>query len=197
MGAVAVVSKARGRGGRLPTSEDTMLNKKIQERLNDQINHELTAWYFYLGASNYFEAASMKGFAHWMRVQAEEEQLHATRYIGYVQTRNGKVTLKDVKAQPEGGKSVLAIFETALKFEEKTTKGINDVAQEALAHGDHATYQFLQWFIGEQIEEEASLHYIIDKIKQLGDSAQDLFLLDRELATRPAPTPPPAGNNAA
>lgn len=168
-----------------------MLKEKIQEALNKQLNAELFSSYLYLSMSAYFESINLKGFAHWMRVQTQEELVHVMKYFDFLIERGGKAILSSIESPPTEWASPLAVFEHAYQHEQKVTGLINDLVNLAISEKDHATNNFLQWFISEQIEEEASADEVVQKIKLMGDASGGLFMLDRELAQRIF-TPPTA-----
>lgn len=168
-----------------------MLKEKIQEALNKQLNAELFSSYLYLSMSAYFESINLKGFAHWMRVQTQEELVHVMKYFDFLIERGGKAILSSIESPPTEWASPLAVFEHAYQHEQKVTGLINDLVNLAISEKDHATNNFLQWFISEQIEEEASADEVVQKIKLMGVASGGLFMLDRELAQRIF-TPPTA-----
>ncbi len=168
-----------------------MISDKMQDALNKQVNAELYSAYLYLAMSAYFESISLTGFANWMRVQAQEEQTHAMKIYDYIHETNGRVTLTAIDSPPSQWSSPLDAFENVLKHEQKVTGLINGLVNLAIAEKDHATNNFLQWFVAEQVEEESSADAIVQKLKLVGDARGAIFMLDRELGTR-AFTPPVA-----
>ena len=161
-----------------------MIKEKIQDALNEQINAELYSSYLYLSMSAYFESINLKGFASWMRVQTQEELVHAMKFYDYLIERGGKVVLSSIESPPTEWSSPLAIFENAYQHEQKVTGLINELVDLAIAEKDHATNIILQWFVSEQVEEEASADEVVQKIKLMGDARGGIFMLDRELAQR-------------
>ena len=168
-----------------------MLSEKVQEELNKQLNAELYSSYLYLSMSAYFQSVNLSGFANWMRVQAQEELAHALKFYDYVNERGGRVVLRPVEAPLSEWDSPLAVFEHVYRHEQKVTGLINKLIDLAVKARDHATNNFLQWFISEQVEEEASADEVVQKLKLVGDDASGLFMIDRELAQRVL-VPPPA-----
>jgi ferritin len=168
-----------------------MLKEKMQGALNSQVNAELYSSYLYLSMSAYFQSISLLGFANWMRVQAQEELVHAMKFYDFINERGGRVQLQPVEGPPMEWSSPLDVFENAYKHEQKVTGLINDLVNLAVKEGDHATNIFLQWFVTEQVEEEASADEVVQKLKLMGDAAGGLFMLDREMAQRVF-TPPAA-----
>lgn len=160
------------------------MKESIEKALNNQINAELQSAYLYLSMSAYFESINLKGFANWMRIQAQEEVGHAMRFFKFIFDRNGRVTLHSID-KPEGTwKSPLDAFENVYSHEQKVTGLINGLVDLAKKENDHATQNFLQWFVGEQVEEEASALEIVEKLKLIKDSANGLLMLDMELSKR-------------
>jgi ferritin len=168
-----------------------MLSDKMEKALNGQLNAELYSAYLYLSMAAYFEAAALPGFANWMRVQVQEELLHATKFFDYVNGRDGRVTLAAIDGPPTEWDSPPAAFQHVLAHEQKVTGLIDGLVNLAAAEKDHGTHNFLQWFVGEQVEEESSANAVLQKVKLAGDSGGGMFMVDRELATRVF-TPPAA-----
>jgi len=161
-----------------------MIKKKIENALNKQTNAEMYSSYLYLSMSAFFESANLKGFAHWMRIQAQEELVHALKFFDYVHGRGGTVTLTAIDAPPIKWQSPLAVFDHVFEHEQKVTGLINDLVDLAISENDHATHNFLQWFVAEQVEEESSADEIVHKLKLVGDARGGLFMLDKELGQR-------------
>jgi len=152
--------------------------------MNQQVNAELYSAYLYLSMAADFEAENLHGMAHWMQIQAKEETGHALKFFKYIVERGGRVTLTAVAAPPTQWDSPLAVFEQVYKHECHVSSLINKLVELAAAEKDHASEVFLQWFINEQVEEEANASEILHQLKMVGDSKQGLFLLDRHLAQR-------------
>lgn len=167
-----------------------MLKKKIEKAINDQINAELYSAYMYYSMAAYFESQSLKGFAHWMNAQAIEEMFHASKFATFVSERGGRVLLKAIEAPPTEWKSPLACFQAVYKHEQHVTDLINRIMALAIAENDYATSNMLQWFISEQVEEEASADEVVQKLKLVDKTEGGLFMLDLELAKRPFKVPP-------
>jgi ferritin len=168
-----------------------MLNSKIQDALNAQVNAEIYSSYLYLSMSTYFESNNLKGMTNWMQIQAQEELSHTMKFIDFINDRGGRVVLTAIEAPETNWDSPLAAFEQAYAHECKVTSMIGALVDLAIAESDHATNSVLQWFVTEQTEEEASAQEIVDKLTMLGDSGPGLFMLDGELAQRVF-TPPTA-----
>ena len=162
-----------------------MIGRQMQDALNGQCNAELYSSYLYLSMSAHFLAAGLPGCASWMRVQAQEELVHAVKFFDFVSGRGGRVLLAPIEAPPAEWPSPLAVFEATYRHEQKVTGLINGLVDLSLRESDHATSIFLQWFVTEQVEEEASALDVVQRLKMLGESRDGLFMLDRELATRP------------
>jgi len=161
-----------------------MISERMQEALNGQLNAELYSSYLYLSMAAYFLDQNMGGCASWMRVQAQEEDMHAMKFYNFINERGGRVVLKTIDGPPTEWDSALAAFEAVLEHEQKVTGLINELVELALAEHDHATNIFLQWFVTEQVEEEDSANDVIQQIKMVGGAEGGLFMLDRELGQR-------------
>lgn len=161
-----------------------MISKKVADAINSQINAELFSAYLYLSMSAYFHDINLPGFAKWMEVQAGEECLHAKKFYDYLAERGGRVLLKPIDGPDTEWKSPRDVFEATYKHEQKVTGLINDLTNLAIEEKDHATAIMLQWFVSEQVEEEASASELLERIKLVGDSGNGLFMLDRELGQR-------------
>lgn len=161
-----------------------MIGKKMQEALNQQINEELYSSYLYLAMSAYFEAENLRGFAHWMQVQAREENSHAHKLYHYLFERGGRVTLKAIAEPQAAWDNPLAAFKAAYKHEQHITGCINDLVGLSRSEKDYATEVFLQWFVKEQVEEEAHADEIVQMLKMIGEAKHGLFMADRQLAGR-------------
>lgn len=160
------------------------MNKKMEKALMKQINEEMFSAYLYLQMSAYFESIGLKGFANWMMVQYKEETDHAMKIYRYLLSRGCEIELFEIVKPQNKWESPLHSFEETLKHEQHITKCINDLVDIAEEVKDRATYNFLQWYIDEQVEEEENDREIIDKLKLIGDSKNALFMIDKELATR-------------
>jgi ferritin len=163
----------------------------MQAAINSQINAELYSSYLYLAMAAYLEDISLSGAANWMKIQAQEELLHATKFFDYVHERDGRVVLKAIGEPPREWDSILDVFESAYAHEQKVTALINDLATIAEQERDRASMSFLQWFIDEQVEEEASAKTIADHLRMVQGAPHAVFMIDRELGQRVF-TPPAA-----
>ncbi len=160
-----------------------MPTKRMEEAINDQINFEIFSANIYLSMVSYFESQGLPGFANWMRAQYKEEIFHAMKMFDYVLEAGGRATLTAIDAPPQDWDSPLAAFENALAHEKIVTGRINNLMEVAQEEKDHACQIFLQWFVSEQMEEEATVSDIVNKLKLVSDGGA-LFMLDRDLATR-------------
>jgi len=168
-----------------------VLSEKMVEALNKQVNREIYSAYLYLSMSAYSTSKELKGFANWFMVQYQEEMVHAMKIYDYINDQGGHVKLLAVEQPPTEFGSPLEMFEKTLEHEKFVTKCINDLVNLAIKENDHATNIFLQWFVTEQIEEEANDNNIIAKLKLVGKEGNGLFMIDKELVMRVF-TPPVA-----
>ncbi len=167
------------------------INQKINDAINNQVNAELYSSYLYLSMSAYLESQSLKGFANWMRVQAQEELAHTMILFNYINERGGRALMQPVDGPQTDWDSPLAVFENVYEHEQKVTGLINDLVDLAIAEKDHATNNFLQWFVKEQVEEEDSASDMVERVRRVGDSGNALYMLDNELAARVFKMPSP------
>ncbi|MGI6393160.1 MAG: ferritin [bacterium] len=161
-----------------------MLNKKIEKIINEQMNFEIYSGYIYLAMSAYMDSIDLPGFANWMRAQWEEEFYHAMKMYNYLVERGGRPVFSTVPEPPKTWKSAKAAFENALEHEQIVTGRINDIMDAAIKENDHATKSFINWYIDEQVEEEASVDSIIKKLNLMKESGHGIFMLDKELGER-------------
>lgn len=160
------------------------MKKKIEQAINDQIQAEFQSAYHYLAMSAKFEEMSLKGFAHWLKVQWEEETMHAMKFYTFLLQRDGQVELKALKKPEITFSTPLEAFEDVLKHEQYITERIHKLYDLASKERDYPLQTLLNWFVDEQVEEEDNAREIIKNLKLIGDSASNLFLLDRELGHR-------------
>lgn len=161
-----------------------MISDKVEKAFNDQIQEEMFSAYLYLAMAAWFETLNLRGFASWMRVQFQEEQFHAMKFYSHIIERGGSVKLQALDAPPAKWDSPLAAFEAALKHEQHITGCIYKLVELAQDKKDYPAVAMLQWFVTEQVEEEANAEEICHKLKLVGDNAGGLFILDRELGMR-------------
>jgi ferritin len=163
-----------------------MLNKNVQDAINEQIKNEIYSAYLYLAMAAYSESANLPGFAHWMRVQFREEMEHAMKMFHYISERGGRVLLQAIPQPPAEFESALDVFQKTLAHEQHVTALIHNLYALALKENDYATQMFLQWFITEQVEEEKNATEIVNLLEMIGGHPQGLIMLDRQLARRGA-----------
>ncbi|MEI7811901.1 MAG: ferritin [Ignavibacteria bacterium] len=161
-----------------------MINERIQKALNDQVNTEIYSWYLYLSMAAHFEHINFNGFAKWMKLQAQEEMTHAMKIYDYLNQVNAKVVFDKIETPPTEWVSPLALFEEIYNHELKITDSINKLTDLAIEVRDHATNNFLSWFVNEQVEEVATTELILGKLKFIGDNHSGIFFLDHELGKR-------------
>ena len=161
-----------------------MISAKIEKAMNEQLNYELYSSYIYLSMAASLERQGLPGFANWMRVQTQEEVSHAYKFYHHILERGGKVTLTQIDGPKTDWPDALSAFEEALEHERKVTARINNMMTLALDEKDHASATFLQWFVNEQVEEEATADEIIQKLKLASEYKAALFMMDKEMETR-------------
>lgn len=161
-----------------------MISDTMCEALNEQFNAELYSSYLYLSMSAWFSERSLSGFASWMRIQTQEEVFHAMKIYDYILERGGSIALAAIEKPENDWKNEVDVVREVVAHEAKVTAMVNNLVEVALAEKDHATNIFLQWFVTEQVEEEASVGDVLGRVKMIqGDSAA-LFALDLELGKR-------------
>jgi len=171
-----------------------MIGKKLEQALNEQVNAEMYSAYLYLSMESFFKLLNLNGFATWMRVQTQEEMMHAMKIYDFIIERGGRVLLKPIEGPQTKWDTPLAVFEAVSKHERKVTSLINNLVDLAIGEKDHATNSFLQWFVNEQVEEEASADEVVQQLKMMESAPGGMFMLDRELGQRVF-TPPAQNSN--
>lgn len=161
-----------------------VIKEKVAKAINKQINAELYSSYLYLSMAAHFQALNFTGFSHWLKLQAQEENGHAMKFFEYLIDRGAKVELTAIDAPKAAWKSHLAAFEDVYAHELKVTQLINDLLELAQSENDAASAAMLQWFVTEQVEEEANASAIVEKLKLIKDSTNGLLMLDHELGER-------------
>ncbi|UBM57938.1 ferritin [Marinilongibacter aquaticus] len=161
-----------------------MISKKMEQMLNEQYNKEIFSAHLYLSMCSYFLDRDLDGFANYFKVQSQEELMHAEKQFVYLHDVDGKITMQQIDAPPSEFHSTIDCFERTLAHEKEVTKGIYGLVKQALDEGDFATHTFLQWFVTEQVEEEASVKALLMKLKMIGDNTSALYLLNDELLKR-------------
>jgi ferritin len=161
-----------------------MISKKMLDALNNHLNEEFYSSYLYLSMATYFEDKNLNGFASWFKLQAQEEWAHGMKIYDFINQTGGKVSLKAIKAPKTNWRSIKDVFKETLAHEKYITGLINKLVGQAIQAKDYATNNFLQWFVNEQVEEEATVEEILNKLELIGDAKSGLFMLDRELGFR-------------
>lgn len=160
------------------------LSRKLAKALNDQVHMEFHASYLYLSMAAWLESKNFRGMARWMRMQSEEEKAHAMRIFEYLIERGERATLQAIEAPKASWTAPRAAFEDSLKHEQRVTASIHALVDLAARDKDHATALFLQWFVQEQVEEEASVSEVLSRFELVGAAGPMLYMLDRELGSR-------------
>ena len=161
-----------------------MISKKMNELLNGQLNFEFHSAYLYLGMANYAASLGLNGFSGWFKFQGQEELAHAIKFYEYIQQQGGDVVLGAVAAPSQKYTAAAQLFEESLKHERKVTKTIKGLAGAARKEDDYSTEAFLNWFLTEQVEEEAQLMDILQKLEIGGKTGNSLLILDGILGQR-------------
>ena len=161
-----------------------MLTERMEKAINEQINAEMYSAYLYLSMSAYFEDKGLKGFAKWMYIQNQEEITHAMKFFHYVNERGGRIKLTAIEVPDFTWDSPLAVFKQSLEHEKHVTSLINNLVSISLEEKDYATHSMLNWYVDEQVEEEANATEIVNKLELIGDEKTALFMLDKELHAR-------------
>jgi ferritin len=156
----------------------------MQEALNRHVQAEVASSYLYLAMSAWCEAKSWKGFARWLRVQSDEELAHAKKSLDFLLARGGEARLGAIEAPAASFASVNDVFEKVLAHEREVTAFVNDLCSAAQQEKDRATEIFLQWFVSEQVEEEARVAEIVDRLRMIGEKSSAALYLDKEYGKR-------------
>jgi ferritin len=160
------------------------MNPRVLEAINRQINSELSASYAYLAMSAYCDAHKFTGAASWLRLQSQEEQMHAMKLFDFVLARDQRVELQAIERPTSDFRSVAEVFERALQQEQEVSRQIDSLYEVAFNEKAFAAVAELQWFLTEQVEEEKTAREIVAKFKMIGEDAASLLDLDRELGAR-------------
>lgn len=160
------------------------MKENVLKELNKQINEEMYSSYLYLSMAAYFENSNLKGFAHWMKKQAEEENSHAMKFFKHIVERGSRVRLDAIQTPKIEWASPIDAFQDSLKHEQHITGRINLLVELAKNEKDNATFSMLQWFVNEQVEEEANVGEVVEKLKMINNTQGILLFLDAELAKR-------------
>ena len=161
-----------------------MISKTLEKAINEQINKEMFSAYLYFAMAAYFDNENLEGMAAFMKKQSQEEVGHAMKFYNYVNERGGRVILEALEKPASDFKGPKDIFEQSQKHERFITDSINKIVDLALKENDHATREFLNWFVAEQVEEEATMDKIVSQLKMIGDSGQALIMMDVHLGKR-------------
>ena len=168
------------------------MNQRVVEAINRQINSELSASYSYLGMSTWCERQKFVGAARWLRLQSQEEHMHAMKLLDFLLARDGEVQLRAIQAPQSPFASLLDVFERALEQEQEVSQQIDSLYETAFTEKAFAAVAELQWFLTEQVEEEKTGREIVTKLKMIGNDPPSLLEMDRELGARTAAPAPPA-----
>ena len=166
-----------------------MISEKMQSELNEQVNKEFYSAYLYLAMGAYCTKIGLPGFAHWMRLQYEEENMHVTKMYDYILDQGGDIHLKQIEEPAQEFGTPLEIFEKTLEHEQFITRSINDLMGLAIEERDYATQTFLQWYVSEQVEEEANVHDVLNPLRMVGNDKGGLMMIDQNLGGRAAAAP--------
>lgn len=161
-----------------------MISNDLQKALIEQLNKEYHSAYIYLGMSAYCSKEGFNGASSWFLIQYQEEVAHGMKLFKYLEDQNVHITLPNIEAVKVDYDSLLNVFEASLTHEQTMTKNLNNLSDLAMKEKDHATYNLLQWYVTEQVEEESVVQGIIDHIKLVGDNGYGLFTIDKDLAAR-------------
>ncbi len=161
-----------------------MISKTLETTINNQINKELFSEYYYLSMASYFNSVGLDGFENFFLIQVEEERFHAMKMYRFVNERGGRVILSQIDTPKTEFTSPLEVFQLAYEHEQFVTKLINELMDVAIAENDHAAKSFLNWFVDEQVEEEASMETIVNQLKLIGGEGNGLLMLNKELGAR-------------
>ena len=161
-----------------------MLKDEVANALIIQLNKEFQSSYIYLGMSAYASKKGLAGCANWFLIQYQEELTHAMKFFKYLENHQVAINLPEIKKANVEFESILDAFQKALEHEIYMSENINELSDLSMKNKDHATYNLLQWYVTEQVEEEVALNTIIDKMKLIGDNGYGLYVIDQELATR-------------
>jgi ferritin len=165
-------------------SAQTPMKSAVKEAVSEQIKHELYSAYLYLSMAGSFEVANLPGFARWMRKQSEEEREHGMKFFDFLLDRGEQVQLRAIDEPPYAFRSPLDTFEQALEHEKEITSRIHSLYDLAVQENDYPAQVLLNWFVGEQVEEEKSATEVVERLKMAGEDGAALLLLDRELGER-------------
>ncbi len=161
-----------------------MISKKLEKAINEQIKHELYSEYLYMSMQAWFAGENLDGMASWMEAQSQEERFHAMKFFRYLLDRGGKIELKALEKPPVDFKNPLNAFKEALRHEQFVTGKINELMDLACEENDHASKSFIQWFVDEQVEEEATAEGIVRQLEMIKDNTAGIYMINAELGKR-------------
>lgn len=161
-----------------------MINQKVQEKLNQQVQKEFYSAYLYLSMAAYFLDKNLDGFANWFNIQAQEERDHAMLIFNYINRVGGRIELQQIDAPPVEFKSIGEVLEMTLEHEKMVTQSIYDIVDAAIEERDHKTNSFMQWFVNEQVEEEENAEKNLGDYEIIKDDGRGIMMLDREMGSR-------------
>ncbi len=173
------------------------MNKRIEDALNDQVQKESSSSQFYLAMASWAENSGLNGTAQFMYQHSDEERFHMLKLMKFVNERGGKAVVPAVEQPPKAYDSLEHIFELLLEHELSVTASINNVVDVCLQEKDYSTHNFMQWYVSEQLEEEALARGMLDKLRLIGGDKGGLYLFDRDLEKLVAQTPAPGANEKA
>lgn len=162
------------------------MNKRIEAALNDQVHKESSSSHFYLAMASWAENNGLNGTAKFMYQHSDEERFHMLKLIKFINERGGVATVPAVEQPPKTFDSLERVFELLLEHEIMVTSSINDVVDVCLQEKDYSTHNFMQWYVSEQLEEEALARGILDKLRLIGGDKGGLYLFDRDLENQAA-----------
>lgn len=171
-----------------------MLSERLQQNLNEQIKHELFSAYYYLSMAAYCDDQTLEGFAHFFKVQAEEEEFHAMKIYNFINEKGGRVYLLGIDQPPHHFNSITDTLRKSLEHEQYVTSKIYELMNIAKEENDHAAISMLQWFVDEQMEEEDMMETHLRKVERVGEQGAGIYMLDKELAARTFTPPVDEGN---
>lgn len=164
-----------------------MISKQMEKAINEQINREFYSSYLYLSMATYLADKNLTGMAQFMKVQAQEEITHAMKMYDYVEEQGGRVLLDAIDKPDTEFDGVLGVFKKSYEHEQFVTKNINNLVDLAIKESDHATKVFMDWFVSEQVEEEATFDAIVKKLELIGDNGHGILMIDDQLGARQSP----------
>ena len=168
------------------------MDKKTEKAFNEHLNAEFFSSYLYLAMANYFADANLEGMTSWMLIQTDEERLHAMKFLDFINDRGGRVVLEQIDKPKTEWESPLDAFREAYAHEQLISRKINELIDLAIKENDHPANTFLQWFVSEQVEEEAAAQAIVGKLELIKDNPMGLLMIDQQLGQRTAAASAPA-----